>query len=349
MRLVSLSRDSFQPLQSNPLLTTRGGTVADAVERILNLALHFAHASSPTTAEEIRRDVAGYPEDQEHAAFARMFERDKDELRRAGLTLVFDEEEQTYSLDTEATFAKALTLTDGEAAAIRVAGSALLQDPSFPFAADLRLALAKIAAQSDPAAAAMSRLADEDADAQGELAGMLARAVEARKVVSFDYTNSAGRSAPHAIEPYGLFLHDGRWYLVGRDEAVDEVRTYAVTRMAAAAMNEKAPRTPDFERPADFDVAAFTRLPFQYGPAEDEFEAQIRFSAASVWRAASLAAGHGALGPDGEEVVWRVRARSRAALMRFVVENGPGLRISSPAAAAEALATSLREVEALHG
>lgn len=349
MRLVSLSRDSFQPLQSNPLLTIQGGIVADAVERILNLALHFAHSSSPTTAEEIRRDVAGYPEDQDDAAFARMFERDKDELRRAGLTLVFDEEEQTYSLDTEATFAKTLTLTDGEAAAIRVAGSALLQDPSFPFSADLRLALAKIAAQSDPAAAAMSRLADEDADAQGELAGMLARAVEANKVVGFDYTNSAGRSAPHAIEPYGLFLHDGRWYLVGRDPSVDEVRTYAVTRMAAATANAKSPKTPDFERPSGFDVAAFTRLPFQYGPADEEFEAMIRFSAASAWRAASLAAGHGSLEPDGDEVVWRVPVRSSEALMRFVVENGPGLRIMSPATVAGALTAALREVEALHG
>lgn len=323
--------------------------MADAVERILNLALHFAHNSSPTTAEEIRRDVAGYPQDQDDAAFARMFERDKDELRRAGLTLVFDEEEQTYSLDTEATFAKALTLTDGEAAAIRVAGSALLQDPSFPFAADLRLALAKIAAQSDPAAAAMSRLADEDADAQGELAGMLARAVEASKIVSFDYTNAAGRSAPHTIEPYGLFLHDGRWYLVGRDPSVDELRTYAITRMAVATVNAKSPKTPDFERPSDFDVAAFTRLPFQYGPASEEFEAVLRFSPSSAWRAASLAAGHGSLEPDGDEAVWRVPVRSPEALMRFVIENGPGLQITSPATVAGMLAAALHEVEALHG
>lgn len=348
MRLVSLSRDSFQPLQSNPLLTTQGGIVADAVERILNLALHFAHTSSPTTAEEIRRDVAGYPEDQDGAAFARMFERDKDELRRAGLRVVFDEEEQTYSLDTEATFAKPLTLTDGEAAAIRIAGSALLQDPSFPFAADLRLALAKLAAQSDPSPAS-SRLADEDPDSQGELAGLLARAVEASKVVTFDYTNSAGRSAPHAIEPYGLFLHDGRWYLVGRDDSVDEVRTYAVTRMREAVMNAKAPRSPDFERPPDFDVADFTRLPFQYGPADEEFGAELRFAASCAWRAASLAAGHGDLEPDGDELVWRVPVRSPEALMRFVIENGPGLRIAAPSALTAALTAALREVEVLHG
>ena len=349
MRLVSLSRDSFQPLQSNPLLTTQGGTVADAVERILNLALHFAHTFSPTTAEEIRRDVAGYPEGQDDAAFARMFERDKDELRRAGLTLVFDDEEQTYSLDTEATFANPLTLTDGEAAAIRIAGSALLQDPSFPFAGDLRLALAKLAAQSDPASPASSRLADEDPDSQGELAGLLARAVEASKVVTFDYTNSAGRSAPHAIEPYGLFLHDGRWYLVGRDDSVDEVRTYAVTRMREAVMNAKSPKSPDFERPSDFDVAAFTRLPFQYGPADEEFEAELRFATSCAWRAASLAAGHGDLTPDGAEVVWRVPVRSPEALLQFVIENGPGLRIAAPPALAGALAAALREVEVLHG
>jgi proteasome accessory factor B len=322
--------------------------VTDAVERILNLALHFAHASSPTTAEEIRRDVAGYPTEQDDAAFARMFERDKDELRRAGLTLVFDEEDQTYSLDIAGTFAGPVTLSDEEAAAVRVAGSALLQDPSFPFSDDLRLALTKIASQTDDVSASPSRLADEEPGVQGESAGLLARAVESRKLVSFGYTNSSGRSAPHEVEAYGLFLHDGRWYLVGRDASVDEVRTYAVTRMESVRVNERAPRSADFIRPADFDVSTYVRLPFQYGPDEAEFEAEIRFSATSSWRAPSLAAGHGDLHKDGDEVLWRVSARSEDALMRFTIENGPGLSIVRPPNLRARLESALDEVEALH-
>lgn len=322
----------------------------DAVERIFNLALHFIHASRPVTAEEIRSEVAGYPSDQDDLAFARMFERDKDDLRLAGLAILFDEEYQSYSLDRTATFAVHVDLSDEEAASIRVAGSALLEDPSFPFETDLRLALAKMAAETDterwPSA---SRLADENPESQGTVVSTLSRAAETRKRVSFDYTNSSGRSAPHGIEPFGLFLHDGRWYLVGRDTSLDEIRTYTVDRMTSIVAHSRAPKTPDFERPADFDVASFVRQSFQYGPAETEFETEMRFSPASAWRAVPLAAGHGTLRQDGDEVVWVVPARSRTELIRFIVENGPGIRLVRPADLARDLSTRLREVEALHG
>ena len=140
--------------------------------------------------------------------------------------------------------------------------------------------MAKIASAVDsgdvPAAA---RLADEDPGQQGSAVAQLSDAAGRGKSVGFDYTNSHGVSAPHRVEPYGLFLHDGRWYLVGRDVEKDEPRTYTVARMSDIEVNRSRPKSPDFERPADFDVASFVRLPFQYGPAESEFEALVRFDA----------------------------------------------------------------------
>jgi proteasome accessory factor B len=326
--------------------------VTDAVERLVNLAFYLADAREPVTAGRIRADVEGYDADQDQAAFLRMFERDKEQLREAGFTILTDSEnEGLYHLDRSATFSAGVELSPSEAAAVRAAGTAMLGDPSFPFTGDLRLALAKIgsAFTTDDVPAA-ARLADEDPERQGTLVAELSEAAEARKIVDFGYTNSLGASAPHRVEPYGLFLHDGRWYLVGRDTEKDDVRTYTLARMADARANPARPKSPDFERPAEFDVRRFLRLPFQYGSDAEQFEAVLSFSPRAAWRAESLAAGQGALKAlDGGRVEWRVSARSRARLLQFVIENGPGIDVVGPDELKAELVGGLEAAVAIHG
>lgn len=323
--------------------------MSDAVERLINLGLYLASAREPVTAERIRADVAGYPLDQDQAAFLRMFERDKDQLRSSGFIIEGDEA-GSYTLDRARTFAAPINLTAEESAAVRATGTAMLSDPSFPFPVDLRLALAKISSGVDsdllPAAA---RLADENPARQGAVVAELSSAASRGKRATFDYTNSYGESAQHEVEPYGLFLHDGRWYLVGRDTARVEVRTYAVSRLAGLAVESTRPATPDFERPDDFDVRTFVRLPFQYGSASGEFLGELRFDATAAWRAESLAAGQGELSDaGGGEIAWRVTARSAERLVRFVIENGPGVRVVGPASVVATLRAGLEEVTRAH-
>lgn len=309
-----------------------GESLSEALERIINLALYLDGVREPVTAEQVREKVIGYRDkDQDDAAFARMFERDKDDLRRAGIKLDFDEQLQEYSLDRKATFSARVDLSAEEAAVVRTAGTAVLGDPSFPFADDLRLALAKIAAELPAdAPVARMRIADEDPARQGRTVAQLVSAGDARKVSTFDYTNSMGVSAPHTVEPYGLFTYDGRWYLVGRDTEKDETRTYAAARIENLKVNAAAPKTPDFERPDGFDVSRFISLPFEYGPRSDAFEAVLRFEPSATWRAAAVTLSHGSLEPDGDALLWRVNARSEEALLKFVIEHGPGVRIVEP-------------------
>lgn len=321
-----------------------------AVERLVNLALFLAAAREPVTAEQVRAEVFGYPRGQDDAAFFRMFERDKKDLARMGFSVTGDTE-GNYVLDAGRSFTTAMELSPAEAAVARIAATALLDDPSFPFSSDLRLALAKIVAEIGSGAATPSaaRLADEDPAAQGRSVGLLSSAAESRKLVTCDYTNSAGITAPHELEPYGLFLHDGRWYLVGRDTRKDEARTYTVSRMGAVHVNSAKPETPDFERPAGFDISRFVRLPFQFG-TENAFEAELRFDTTVAWRASGLAAGQGTLEvlPDGS-VAWRVSASSTPRLLRFVIENGPGIEIAGPGPLRAKLAEGIGKVVALHG
>lgn len=321
-----------------------------AVERIVNLALFLADAREPVTAERIRTEVWGYPEDQDDAAFLRMFERDKKDLVRMGFHIVADTEGR-YLLDRSNSFAGAVEFDPAEAATVRVAATAMLSDPSFPFGDDLRLAVTKISAElgASPTAHGVARLADEEPQRQGAAVATLAQAAETRKRVTMGYTNSMGASSPHEIEPYGMFLHDGRWYLVGRDAVKDEVRTYAVARMAHIEPNTLKPESPDFERPTGFDIDRFVRLPFQFG-SETPFVATLEFEPPVAWKAARLAGGRGTLTfrADGS-ACWEIDASSAHDLLRFVVEHGPGVHVAAPAELLEHLRAGLSKVVASHG
>ncbi|MGA8041014.1 MAG: WYL domain-containing protein, partial [Acidimicrobiia bacterium] len=56
------------------------------IERVLNLLIYLLESPTPVTADDVRRTVLGYG-DQSDDAFHRMFERDKDLLRRLGVPL----------------------------------------------------------------------------------------------------------------------------------------------------------------------------------------------------------------------------------------------------------------------
>lgn len=325
--------------------------MSDAIERLVNLMLYLADARAPKSAEQIRSEVAGYPAEQDEAAFLRMFERDKKDLRDAGFVIETVDELGRYVLDRDATFASTVELSSAESAAIRAAGAALLADPSFPRREDLRLALAKIASDTQGLdEVAVAHLADEEPGRQGALVSRLTDAASRGKRVSFGYTNSYGATAPHELEPYGLFLHDGRWYVVGRDTARDEVRTYAGARVGDLEVDPARPQTRDFERPAEFDVRSYVVLPFQYGPADREFAATLRFEPSAAWRADSLTARKGELEPlaDGG-VRWTVSARDTRRLARFVLEHGPGLVAEGPPELRDEIARGLSEVVRIHG
>lgn len=324
--------------------------MTDATERLVNLALYLAAARGPVRRERIRTEVAGYPpsSQQDEAAFARMLERDKKDLRAAGLVIESDAE-GNYHLDPGSTFAAGVTLAPEEAAAVRAVGVALLADPSFPFAEELRFALAKIAtALETPDAPVRALTADEEPERQGTSVSALGEAVAARKLASFEYTNSLGDTKPHRIEPFGLFARDGRWYVVGRDTTLDQTRVYAVGRIRDLSVNTARPETPDFERPVGFDVASFIGLPFQYG--HDELAVTLVIEPSQAWRAPGLASGKGELTtrPDGS-VEWSVLARDRRRLLRWVVENGPGISVAAPAGLAEELVAGLASAAALNG
>lgn len=322
----------------------------DAAERLVNLALLLASTRQPVTAAQCRAAGLGYPDGQDDAAFIRMFERDKDALRAAGLVIDVASagDTEAYRLDAEATYARPIELAPDEVAAIRAIAAALAEDRDFPFQEDLALALGKLGASTHDGPLATAQVQDQSTAGQSLYARALAEAVQTRKTVTFDYTNARGESRKRTVDPYGVFFRGGVWYMAGRDREADDIRTFAVGRIDDLDVNPLRPHTPDFERPAGFDVREHERLPFQFG--EDAVTARIRFESDVAWRAESLARGRGELTwlPDGS-AVWTVAVADLDRLASWLVDEGPGILPVEPPELVEALGDGLRTVVNAHG
>lgn len=323
--------------------------MSDPVERMVNLALYLASTRTPRTAEDCRAAGLGYPDDQDDAAFIRMFERDKDALRAGGLVIevVDTGESDAYRIDPDATYSRPLDLTDTEQAVLRAVATAFAEDPGFPFGDDLRSAASKLGTSGEGGPLASADLGRTAPEGQGAHARAIAEAVQARKTLAFEYTNAADQTRTRSVDPYGVYFRDGSWYLVGRDRDIDEIRTYAVTRIRELDVNPARPRTPDFERPSDFDIRKAERLPFQYGG--EPFPARVRFLPETAWRIDRLARGHGSsqMLPDGS-AVWAVEARDARRLASWVLDEGPGLYVVEPDPVIEELIAGLRRVVGSH-
>ncbi|UXY14067.1 YafY family transcriptional regulator [Chitiniphilus purpureus] len=78
----------------------------------------------------------------------------------------------------------------------------------------------------------------------------LSTAAQARQQVALAYRNEAGVASRRVVDPYGLVLRRGRWYLVGHCHLRQDVRTFRLDRI-----DEAVPLPASFGRPETFDAA----------------------------------------------------------------------------------------------
>jgi predicted DNA-binding transcriptional regulator YafY len=95
---------------------------------------------------------------------------------------------------------------------------------------------------------------------------VLRAAVASRSTIEFGYRGDARR-----LDPWGLLLRGGFWYVVGHDHDRAEQRTFRVDRFDGAASGITVGPPDSFERPASFDPrAAFPADPKQIGQGVDD-------------------------------------------------------------------------------
>jgi proteasome accessory factor B len=91
-------------------------------------------------------------------------------------------------------------------------------------------------------------------------------------------TAATGMVSRRDVDPYAMVYREGAWLVVGWCHLRQEIRSFRVDRIHEAAMAPK-PKSPDFERPPDFDVKTYaTRSPWTF-TSEPPEEVQLALSA----------------------------------------------------------------------
>ena len=173
---------------------------------------------------------------------------------------------------------------DGDEFAALAACLAVLEH-RFAYSQPLRLALLSLA-QGRPellteAETPPLRVEPEAHSAAAALPRLQAAVVE-RKTVTFSYyAITRDQKTERVVDPYGLQLVAGEWYLIGHCHLRDAVRTFRVSRIESKVKYHTR-RPHDFSPPADFDLAQYRdRPPWQL--AKTAATARIRVSAAMAW------------------------------------------------------------------
>jgi proteasome accessory factor B len=213
-------------------------------ERLLSIVVLLLSARRRLTAEEIRRAVIGYPEQDE--AFKRMFERDKDELRELGIPLETGptgpmDDELGYRITRQDYELPEIRLTADEAAVLGIAArvwrSAELSGAAA--GAMLKLKAAGLEPRADDEGVLPQAPGIEPRLTTQEPAfGPLWEAVRDRRPVTFSY-RAAGRTdaSQRLLHPWGVVSRRGHWYVAGEDQGAkardpsDPVRVFRMSRI----------------------------------------------------------------------------------------------------------------------
>jgi proteasome accessory factor B len=247
--------------------------VVDRVERLTNLLALLLETPQPLTLVEITGELSGqYPEGESNRRA--MFERDKSALRAIGVPI---ESEvlagaragvSVYWIDRDRYELADLELEPDETRALQAAFATIRSASGGEIAAGEQ-ALWKLGSSgADLEAPVTARVP--------ELAALpvLRDAAARRRPVAFGYHGTTRH-----VDPYGLLLRNGFWYVLGREHEADGMRTYRVDRIegAVGASGEDGA----FERPSGFDPRA--QLPSdtkRFGVVgDDTATAEVRISA----------------------------------------------------------------------
>ena len=251
-------------------------------ERLLNLIVMLLETAQPVTAEQIHRTIPGYGQDS-WDTFKRMFERDKEELREMGIPVELTpvdawDNEQGYRIPKDRYYLPDLHLEPDELAALWLAAGLLRMNDPGP----ARSALMKLTEGAPPATEGnLSWLTADMGLAAPNLSTALESVAE-RKTVTLPY-RSKDATRTRTVDPYGLTHRRGKWYLIGRDSARDEIRSFRIDRVEGAIhMTHPSRPGPEFEIPQDFHLQGYMeRPPFVEGSLPDR--AKVRFDPSTAW------------------------------------------------------------------
>lgn len=305
--------------------------MAPKVERLVNLTIALLEARRPLSLDDLRRRTGYYAQDDRESA-RRMFERDKDELRRLGVPVRTQVDplsgESGYTVDRRDYELPDVDLDRDEMAALAVALRVTGR-------ADERLALSKLAARAPDPLGAPSAV-DTRVQLETDAVDGVADAVVGRQAVRFAYRTASGEQRDRTLDPYGVVLRRGTWYVVGRDHDRDDLRSFRLDRVRGAIRPVGEPGA--YELPDDVDLAGHVQ-----GPAGDAVDVVLAVTPQARW-AAEARGGH-VVGrrPDGRDLVELVEV-DRFRLLPWVLGFGADVEVVEPEELRHEVVARLRAV-----
>jgi len=365
----------------------------DKAQRWLDLIAYLVGRRTPALVEEIMENVPAYAEslrladeesDPKKAKTARdsvrrKFERDKDELREAGIPIESRRQPIDYGTSVADTYllskrdfhlpylriaadaagvrpprgARSFELQGEEAATAFRALEEVAETPGFPLREEARSTWRKLSFDLAPPPGDPVVLFADRADA-GQVAVRTRAITDAllrRKVLSFRYHGIyRGTPTDRRVRPYGLFFQHGHWYLVGFDEVRADLRLFRADRMDTPVVNDRAPHTPDYDIPEDFSLADFRdRDAWNLGSDDDAMRASVQFDfPLSLWAERN---GYGELDRSeaGGASVRTFEIRQVDPFLRWILSRGGDARVIEPPELRERVKDLARETLAVYG
>jgi len=279
------------------------------VDRLLNIVAALQASSVPLTAEEIRERVPGY-ESHSDDTFRRTFERDKDELRQAGVpveTVMVAHTEQpraAYRIRRDRYELADPGLSPEELAALHLAATSV-RLVGIPVD-EVEDALRKLGGTGGGGAAAPVG----SLDAPDALAVVFAAVLD-HAVITFGYSGDERH-----LEPHRLQYEQGQWYVSGHDLDRDATRSFRLDRVAGPVTAGDAGA---FTPPDDLPGVRLRPWELGPGPAETAHVLLEPTVAASVL-AEDPELTVSATQPDGSVVI-ELEVRNPAGLRSFVLSH----------------------------
>lgn len=263
-------------------------------ERLATLALLFMNTHHPVDSKYILKTLYIQGEDpskKEVETAKKTFDRDRKRLASCGIHIIsvaLSDGANAYQVDERSSFVDSQTLSTRDAFILDMVCQPLLNDPSFPYAEDLRLALAKIDRSFQSSSTLSPQRLFKDSAPQStfsKAAATVRSSYMSLHACHIVYTDTNGITSERDIAPFGLFGLRNSIYVVAAAVENNQInsekmRTFNIERIRSA---QELPSL-SFQIPVDFDLQDYIRLPFQIGHINckgtflvpDKFESDLR-------------------------------------------------------------------------
>lgn len=219
---------------------------AARIERLAKLVAYLRATRTPRPFSEIRQedgfDAYAGPVS---ASGERAFERDKADLLRAGIPIVYVEESDDlgpgYVID-EPREGALLDLSMYDRAIYAIVGSVAERDQAFPRRLHLRSALTKLAVLGgDESLVDIEVSLEERQDSPSHLAPQIVEWSLKQSSLQLTYSDGKGKESKRRIDAWGIFRSDGRYFVVGYCHLRQGRRVFAIHRISKATLLDRAP------------------------------------------------------------------------------------------------------------